>query len=144
MTLASPEQRRKELEDLDLTYAKVLKRYNKQKAAEAPRKDNNDAYVYGAYGYPMYYPMPIYAPYYADPGTCGHANTNGGGSCAAGTCCDSTSLGACAGGEGTPSCAASCGGAGGAGGGCGSCGGGDGGGGGGCGGGGGGGCGGGS
>ncbi|KAH4044073.1 hypothetical protein HBI24_240210 [Parastagonospora nodorum] len=125
----SAEQKRKELEDLDLQYAKVLKRYQKQKAAE-PKRDGNDAYVYGAYGYPMYYPMPIYVPYYADPSAGEHASADVAGTvgCAAGTCGAGTSIGACAGGLGTPGCAASCGGHGGADGGCGSCGGGDGGG----------------
>lgn len=121
----TPSQRRKELEDLDLQYAKVCKRYKKQKASEAPKRDQGDAaYVYGAYGYPMYYP--VYVPYYADPGTCEHASagTEGSGSCAAGTCCNSVSMGSCAGGYGTPGCAASCGGHGGADGGCGTCGGG--------------------
>jgi len=127
-------ERRRELELLDLHYAKVRKRYQKKKKEEEAPSRENDAYVYGAYGYPMYYP--VYMPYYADPG-CEHAHAGGGGGCAAGTCCDSASAGNCSGGSGTPGCSASCGGHGSAGGGCGSCGGGGGGG---CGGGGGGGC----
>ncbi|KAH8708552.1 hypothetical protein GQ44DRAFT_690888 [Phaeosphaeriaceae sp. PMI808] len=121
------EQRRKELEDLDLQYAKVCKRYQKQKASEAPKKDNSDAYLYGAYGYPLYYPIPVYVPYYADPSSTEHTHGTGGGGiggCVPATCCDSTSLGACAGGSETPGCAASCGGHGSAAGGCGNCGGG--------------------
>ncbi|KAF2032414.1 hypothetical protein EK21DRAFT_99049 [Setomelanomma holmii] len=116
-------QRRKELEDLDLTYAKVVKRYQKQKAAEPPKRDaDKDAYMYSAYGYPMMYPMPVYVPYYADPGLCEHTQQPGGGGCAPGTCCPDASLGGCAGGAGTPGCSASCGGHGDAGGGCGTCG----------------------
>lgn len=125
LPIGSPESRRKELEELDLQYAKVLKRYQKQKASQAPRKDNNDPY-YGAYGYPMIYPMPIYVPYGADPSCEVHAGGGGGGTggCVAATCSAGASLGACAGGDGTPGCAASCGGKGGAEGGCGTCGGG--------------------
>lgn len=128
----SAAQRRRELEALDLQYAKVVKRYQKRKASqEPPSRNNNDAYLYGAYGYPMYYPMPMYVPYYADPGAAyTHSHTTGGGGCGGGggggcvaaTCAASTSLGACAGGEGTPGCAASCGGHGNADGGCGTCG----------------------
>jgi uncharacterized membrane protein YgcG len=122
-------QKRRDLEELDLQYAKVCKRYQKQKKAQTPRKDNDDAYIYGAYGYPMYYPMPVYMPYYADTGCPeSHANAGGAGNCAAGTCAVEVSFGACAGGVGTPGCAASCGGGGTADGGCGSCSGGDGGG----------------
>ncbi|CAO2653351.1 Nn.00g027620.m01.CDS01 [Neocucurbitaria sp. VM-36] len=115
-------ERRRELEELDLQYAKVVKRYQKKKKGEeVPRRDN-DAYLYGAYGYPMY--MPIYVPYYADPSACEHSSNGGGGGggCVAATCCDSTSLGACAGGDGTPGCKASCGGHGNASAGCGTCG----------------------
>jgi hypothetical protein len=127
-------QRRRELEDLDVQYAKVCKRYEKQKKKkEAPKRETNDAYVYGAYGYPMYYPAPM-MPYYADPSACEYTQGSSGntGGCAAGTCCNSVSMGGCAGGQGTPGCAASCGGHGGADGGCGTCGGGGDGGGGGC------------
>ncbi|KAJ4361845.1 hypothetical protein N0V83_010786 [Neocucurbitaria cava] len=108
-------ERRRELEELDLQYAKVVKRYQKKKKGEeAPRRDN-DAYLFGAYGYPMYYPMPIYVPYYADPSctqeqydkSAGGSGSSGG--CVAATCAVSTSLGACAGGDGTPGCRASCG-----------------------------------
>lgn len=121
--------KRRELEDLDLQYAKVCKRYQKKKmAGDAPAR-NTDAMMYSAYGYPMYYPMPIYVPYYADPAVGdGHANVGHGGSCAAGTCAASTSLGSCSGGEGTPGCVASCGGHGNVAAGCGTCGGGGGGG----------------
>jgi hypothetical protein len=114
-------QKRRELDELDVQYAKVCKRYQTQKAAQAPKRDSNDVHVSGAYGYPIYYPGPTFVPYYADAGACEHANADaqGAGSCAAGTCCNSTSLGACAGGNGTPGCAASCGGHGGADGGCG-------------------------
>ncbi|KAF2009252.1 hypothetical protein BU24DRAFT_401985 [Aaosphaeria arxii CBS 175.79] len=124
-------QRRKELENLDLQYAKVCKRYQKKKKAdEAPRRDNSDAYYYSAYGYPM--PMPMVVPYYAAPTDDGNrystAQASGGGGggscgggCAAGTCAESTSVGNCAGGVGTPYCQASCGGHGSAGGGCGTC-----------------------
>ncbi|KAH7392137.1 hypothetical protein DE146DRAFT_723208 [Phaeosphaeria sp. MPI-PUGE-AT-0046c] len=118
----TPAQRRKDLEVLDLQYAKVCKRYNKQKAAKAPRRDDRDAaYVYGAYGYPIYYP--VYVPYYADAGSCEYASVGsaGQGSCATGTCCNSASMGSCAGGFGTPGCSASCGGHGSAEGGCGTC-----------------------
>ncbi|KAF2107457.1 hypothetical protein BDV96DRAFT_653799 [Lophiotrema nucula] len=123
------QQRRREFEDLDLQYAKVCKRYQKKKKADETPSRENDAYVYGAYGYPMYYP--VYVPYYAEP-TCEgdrYTTVNGGGGgacggCAAGTCAGSASLGSCAGGAGTPSCKASCGGHGDASGGCGSCGGG--------------------
>ena len=83
------------------------------------RQDTNSRLIDGAYGYPMIYPMPIYIPYSADP-SCEHAHdANAAGGCVAATCCDSASLGACAGGAGTPGCAASCGGKGGAEGGCG-------------------------
>ncbi|KAI8936668.1 hypothetical protein NX059_007065 [Plenodomus lindquistii] len=117
--------RRRELEELDLMYAKVCKRYEKsRKAKEAPSRESKDGvYLYGAYGYPLYYPMPMYVPYYAEPGVSqDHTQTSGGGACAAGTCAASASLGGCAGGAGTPGCAASCGGLGNAEGGCGTCG----------------------
>ncbi|KAF2476853.1 uncharacterized protein BDR25DRAFT_338981 [Lindgomyces ingoldianus] len=43
----SAHQRRTELEELDATYARVLKRYNKKKATdEPPNKTVNDAYVW--------------------------------------------------------------------------------------------------
>ncbi|KAF2865282.1 hypothetical protein BDV95DRAFT_507594 [Massariosphaeria phaeospora] len=124
-------QKRRELEELDLQYAKVCKRYQKsKKASDAPSRES-DAYMYGAYGYPMYYPVSV--PYYAEPTCDGDryssvGGSGGGGACAAGTCAASASLGACAGGAGTPGCKASCGGHGDADGGCGTCGGGDGGG----------------
>ncbi|KAF2789775.1 hypothetical protein K505DRAFT_340982 [Melanomma pulvis-pyrius CBS 109.77] len=107
-------QRRREFEELDMQYAKVCKRYRKKKKDDDIPARENDAYIYGAYGYPMYYPM--YVPYYAEPTN----PVGGGGACAAGTCAASASLGACSGGAGTPGCAASCGGNGDAGGGCGS------------------------
>jgi hypothetical protein len=59
----------------------------------------------------------MYVPYYADPSACEHAQVGSDGSaagCAPGTCCESTSMGACAGDTGTPGCVASCGGHGGA------------------------------
>ena len=120
--------RRRELEELDLHYAKVCKRYQKKnKSSETPKRED-DAYVYSAYGYPMYFP--IYMPYYADPSSGDQHSTthsSGGGGCAAGTCTASASMGSCSGGEGTPSCSASCGGHGDVDAGCGSCGGGGGG-----------------
>ncbi|KAH9873347.1 hypothetical protein J1614_005745 [Plenodomus biglobosus] len=117
----SAARRRKELEELDVMYAKVCKRYEKsRKGKEAPsRESKDDAYLYGAYGYPLYYPMPIYVPYYAEPGASQEHTQAPGGGCAAGTCAESASLGGCAGGEGTPGCAGSCGGHGEAAGGCG-------------------------
>lgn len=127
VTQSWAQQRRREFEELDLQYAKVCKRYQKKKKAdETPSKDN-EALMYSAYGYPMFYP--VYVPYYAEPSCEGDRYTNSsGGSCAAGTCAGSASLGSCAGGAGTPGCKASCGGHGDASGGCGTCGGGDGGG----------------
>ncbi|KAH7371691.1 hypothetical protein BKA66DRAFT_590700 [Pyrenochaeta sp. MPI-SDFR-AT-0127] len=110
------QERRRELEELDLQYAKVCKRYQKQRS-ETPSREN-DASVYGAYGYPTAYPVPVVVPYYADPSLSSHAHP--GGSCVAGTCSSSASLGSCAGGAGTPGCRASCGGRGLASGGCGS------------------------
>jgi hypothetical protein len=118
-------QRRRELQALDVLYAKVCKRYQKQKkVADAPKRESNEAVVYGAYGYPIYQPTPVYVPYYADTSACEHTQAAAGntGSCAAGTCCNSVSIGACAGGPETPGCAASCGAQGFAGAGCGSCG----------------------
>jgi hypothetical protein len=105
-------QQRKELEELDFFCAKMRKRYQKQKAVETPKREHNEAYIYGAYGYPTYYPTPIYVPYYADPSACEYAQAGveSTGSCAADTCCSSVSLGACTGGAGMPGCAASCGG----------------------------------
>lgn len=127
-------QRRRELEALDVQYAKVCKRYKKQKRSEPPKRDPNsnpqDAYAYGSYGYPVPQPTYAYIPYEADSTACEWAvfGSEDPGSCAAGTCCNGASMGSCAGGYGTPGCAASCGGQGGADGGCGTCGGGDGGG----------------
>ncbi|KAJ4304674.1 hypothetical protein N0V90_000201 [Kalmusia sp. IMI 367209] len=123
----SAQERRSELEQLDLRYAKVRKRYQKKKRESDTPMRKNDATIYGPYGFPMYYP--VYIPYYSEP-TCedNRFTSSGGGGCVAGTCCEGTSLGNCAGGDGTPGCQASCGGAGNAEGGCGSCGGGDGGG----------------
>ncbi|KAH7082416.1 hypothetical protein FB567DRAFT_474898 [Paraphoma chrysanthemicola] len=122
----TPAAHRAALEALDLTYAKVVKRYQKQKAVPPSRSkdDKYDAYVYSAYGYPYIYPMPIYIPYAADPSVASHTagGGGGGGACAVGTCCTDASAGNCAGGEGTPGCAAACGGHGDAGGGCGTCG----------------------
>jgi hypothetical protein len=124
LPMQTPQQRRAHLDQLDIMYAKVLKRYGKSKGNPAPKREYNA--VTDPYGYPISYSMPVYVPYYADPYIGEH--TECGGACASGTCCDSTSLGACAGGVGTPACAASCGGHGSADGGCGTCGGGDGGG----------------
>jgi hypothetical protein len=92
--------RRRELEELDLQYAKVCKWYKKHKAKETLKRETNDAYVYGAYGYPMYYPMTVYVTYHADPSACEHAQAGSDGSaggCATGTYCESTSLRACVG-----------------------------------------------
>ncbi|KAF2680272.1 hypothetical protein K458DRAFT_434395 [Lentithecium fluviatile CBS 122367] len=122
----SAAERRLELHLLDLQYIKVQKRYQKSKR-ETPSKDN-DAYIYSAYGYPIYYP--VYVPYYADPTCASHGNGGGGGctgdggggwgTCVPGTCSEGASMGSCAVGSGVPTCAASCGGHGDAGGGCGS------------------------
>ncbi|KAF2267846.1 hypothetical protein CC78DRAFT_511594 [Lojkania enalia] len=126
------QHRRREFEELDLRYAKVCKRYQKKKKGDETPSRDNDAYIYGAYGYPMYYP--VFIPYYAEPTSEGdrYTTVNGGGGggcggCAAGTCSGGATLGSCAGGVGTPGCKASCGGHGDASGGCGTCGGGGGG-----------------
>lgn len=123
-------ERRRELEELDLLYGRVCRRYQKKKREEETPQRDNEAYVYGAYGYPLYYP--VYVPYYAEPTCDGDRYSSGAGggagACAAGTCSAGASMGSCSGGVGTPGCKASCGGHGDAGGGCGSCGGGDGGG----------------
>jgi hypothetical protein len=131
----SAAERRRELQNLDIRYIKVQKRYKKAKR-EAPSKDN-DAYIYSAYGYPMYYP--VYVPYYAGGGggddECTTDGGGGFGGCVPGTCSEGASMGNCAVGSGVPSCTASvgeCGGSGDADGRDGGSGGGDGGGGGGC------------
>jgi hypothetical protein len=93
-------KRQRELEQLDKQYAKVCKRYQRKKKADETPARENDVYVNSAYGYPTNYSP--YMPYYAEP-TCEddrYSSVGGGrgcGSCAAGTCSESASMGSCAG-----------------------------------------------
>jgi hypothetical protein len=116
------------LEQNDEAYAKACKVAKKNGREPPPRE--NYAYVYNAYGYPVY--VPYYGPYASDPcivgGTyCtdptqiqGQPGGGGGGGCVAGTCGGIVIVGSCVGDSG-PGCAGGCGGKGTAAGGCGTC-----------------------